>query len=210
MKGTSVKLLIGLLLLISVISIISGCNNIISVINKSPNGTYTATSGQTLVGTATSAVTFHGDTLTIISSNPITGQMRGDYEYDFITREEIVTEYNIERYSVKTSEQLRILYEKREAATTQSAKKAISSDMSALSVQRQATLGKMRTMLRQLVITRSIDPEATAYIILSHTLAENASLIGLTNIITKEVEIHSFKYLKEQDIVIIDEIPFYK
>jgi len=208
----SIKLFIGLFVIILAISITFGCDNIISMIKKSPNGTYIATSGQTFLGIATTTITFTSDTLTIIGSNPITGQMREDYKYDFIIYDEIITEDNIAKYDTITEEQLRVLREKLDNATTQSVRDSIRSDMSDLIAQSTANMQKMRAALRLEERRRDLPSykPSPSYILLYHTTAENATLIGLNNIITKEVKTYSFKYIQEQDIVIIDEIPFYK
>ena len=183
-----------------------------SVINKSPNGTYTATSGQTLFGIATSTITFQGDTLTVISSSSIAGQKRWDYKYDFIIQDEVITEWNIEKYTTNTDEQMNGLREQLEKTTNQSARDSIRSRMSNLEIERQSNLQKMRTALRQEERRRGIDTykPQPSYILLYNTTAENATLIALNNVITKEVEVHNFRYINEQDIVIIDETPFYK
>ncbi len=204
------KWLFGLVVSVIVLGemMIFGCNGVISIIRKSPNGIYTSTSGQTLLGIATSTIDFEGNTLRAISNNSLIGQKRWDYKYDFISQDEVITEWNIEKYQTKTEEQIIILQGKLEKAVSQSVKDSIRSQISDFETQRQANLQKMRTMLRKLEFP--IKPERVAYILLYSTSAENATLIGLNNIITEEIEIHNFKYMKEQDIVIIDEVSFYK
>jgi len=166
--------------------------------NPEPKGTYTMTEVGSLVGTVNAQVVFNADTnvLTITADAGVFGAARGDYRYTFITADEIVDDGTIAKYD-------RIIQERIYALRDRNKK-------SALEQQRVATDQKMRALQNDAAKLKLLGIFTSPYIPLYGTVADNATYLGMQNVLTGSMEIHRFRYISEQDIISLDGTPFYK